>query len=108
MTTTMLNGLWAIIGLAGVVIGGLAVTSSGNLGLALRRWPDQLTMSAVVIAMALILSALILASVLLLTARLSAIATASQEAERARFLLDRADQHLAVIAKHRGRFERSR
>jgi hypothetical protein len=105
VTTTIRAGLWAILGLTGVLLGGLAFGSTSTFGNVLRHWPDQLTLSAVVIAMALILSAIILASVVMLTARLNAVAIVSNDEEKARLHVTRAARHLAAIANYRRKSE---
>jgi hypothetical protein len=106
VTTTIRGGLWGTLGLFGVGVGAAAFNSASNFGNAIRTWPDQLTLSAVVIAMALILSAIILASVYILTARLNAVGAVSHDADEARRHLILADRHLAVIAKYRRVSER--
>jgi hypothetical protein len=100
-TSLILRGLWAILGLAGIVLGGVAFSAAGSFSEILHARSNELVLSAVVISVALVLSALILASVLLLSDRLEALTNIGRDAEKARGYLLRADTSLAVIARHR-------
>jgi hypothetical protein len=93
------HALWAILGLAGIALGGVILGFSHSLAELLQTWPDEITMGAVVIGMALIVSAAILSSFLMLTARLNAVSGMASDAEEVRRHVERAKAHLAVIAR---------
>jgi hypothetical protein len=101
VSATLRHALWAILGLAGIALGGVILGFFHSLVELLRTWPDQVTMGAVVIGMALILSAAILSSFLMLTARLNAVSDMASDAEEVRRHVERAKAHLAVIARRR-------
>lgn len=101
VSATLRHALWAILGLSAIVVAGVILGFSHLFAGMLRTWPNEVTMGAVVIGMALILSVAILSSFLMLAARINAVSAMTSDAEEVRRRIERAKAHLAVIARHR-------
>ena len=90
VSATLRYALWAILGLAVIVVGGVILGFSRSLTELLRAWPNEVTMGAVVIGMALILSVAILSSFLMLNSRINAVSIMASDAEDIRHHIERA------------------